>query len=265
MAVKTVTCKACGAEQAILRDEEGKMNCVFCGEPMELPAYEAGEELDYAYDHPDETPRIEPEGEPIDATFVLNEDEVGAAFTVSGKLKERKYILVIESVLLFAFGTVILVLNILGALGQSGYKAPTAVNWFYVALCYGMLPIIWLMPHRTKRNLIRKATSGNQLTVRIYENVLNIHVDGRDNAADWQQPIDGSFSLVHDAGLFVLSLPNGQILAIPERSLTEEQVAEVSRRLTAAAPKPEEAPQQPEETAQTEEDNAPNEAETPAE
>jgi hypothetical protein len=234
MAIKTVTCAACGAEQAILRDEDGKMKCVFCGEPIDLPEeQQEGEGLDYSYDIPEEETqeKLEPVGEKIDAVFVLNEQEVGTAFTVSGKLKERKFILYIELALLALIGTGTLVMAILGLLGKEGIQKPELVTWLYVVLCYGMIPVVLTMPKRTKKKIIRNATSGNQLTVSIYENLLNIHIDGREEKDDWQQPFDGSFGLIHEQGLFVLTLQNGQILVIPERSLTQEQVEIVKDRL----------------------------------
>lgn len=236
MAIKTVTCQKCGAEQAILRDEDGNMNCLFCGAPMDLPAYEPGEEPDASYEQPEEPEKLTPEGEPIPAVFVLSEEEVGTAFAATGKVKERKYILWIETVILAGFGTAILVMNILGLLNKAGMKPPEVATWLYVVLCYGMLPVIWIMPRRTKRKMIRNATSGNQLTVTIYENLMEIHIEGRDPKDDWQQPFDGSYGYRHEQGLFLLSLKSGQILVIPERSLTPEQVETVARRLE---PKPE--------------------------
>ena len=238
MAIKTVKCDACGAEQAILRDEEGKMNCVFCGEPIQLPDYEAGEEMDYTYEEEtkDETPAILPQGEKIDAVFVLNEEEVGNAFTIAGKLKERRWLLYVETAVLILLGSGILVMNILGALGKAGVQPPNLIMWVYVVLCYGMLPVIWVLPKRTKKKIIKNATSGNQLTLSIYENLINIHIEGREPKDDWQQPFDGSFGVLCEQGLFVLTLQNGQILVIPQRSLTEEQVEIVKARL---ATKPE--------------------------
>lgn len=230
MAIKTVTCSACGAQQAILRDEDGNMKCVFCGEPIDLPDYEEGEEFDYSYDEKTEE-ILQPEGEKIDAIFVLNEEEVGTAFTISGKLKERRYILYIETAVLIIFGTIILIMSILGLLGKASMEKPSVGNWLYVVLCYGMLPVIWIMPKRTKKKIIRNATSGNQLTLSIYDNLLHVHIDGRDESEDWQQPFDGSYGLIHQEGLFVLSLKNGQILVIPERSLTDQQIQIVAKRL----------------------------------
>ena len=235
MAIKTVKCPDCGAEQAIMRDEEGKMNCVFCGTAIDLPEYEAGEEMDYAYETPEDATKcgVEPQGEKVEAVFVLSEDEVGKSFEISGRLKERRWLLYVETVVLFLLGTGILVMNILGTLGKAGVQQPDLIMWLYVVLCYGMLPVIWVMPQRTKKKIIKNATSGNQLTLSIYENLINIHIDGREDKEDWQQPFDGSFGVLHQDGLFVLTLKNGQILVIPERCLTEEQVETVKTRLTA--------------------------------
>lgn len=232
MAVKTVICPQCKAEQAILREEESNiMKCAFCEAEMELPEYEEGEEFDYSYEEETEAEKLEPQGEKIEAVFVLNEEEVGNAFDVSGKVKERKYIIYIELALLAFFGLSILVMNVLGLMGKGGIQRPTTTNWLYVVLCFGMIPVVAILPKRTKQKIIRKSTSGNQLEISIYENLFEVHIAGRDEKDDWQQPFDGSYGVIHDRNLFVLTLSNGQILAIPERALTEEQVEIVEQRL----------------------------------
>ena len=255
MAIKTVTCKACGAEQAIFRDENGEMKCAFCGEPIELPPYEEGEELDaqYSPDAPEEKPALTPVGEPIEAVFVLSEEEVGASFTAAGKVKERKYLLWIETVILLALGIVFLVFNIKGlkaagsgtagataittavdtvkAVTATGLQKPGISEWLFVVLCFGLLPVVWLMPKRTRKKIIKNATSGNQLTITVYENLLNIHVEGHDPKDDWQQPFDGSYRLIRAEGLMILDLADGRILVIPERSLPEDGIETVAARL----------------------------------
>ena len=235
MALKTVICPACRAEQAIERENEQDttMNCVFCGEQIELPPYEAGEAEAYSYaEDITEEAKLLPEGEAILSTFVLSEEEVGTAFTVSGRLKERKWILYIETALLVLLGTFMLVASVLGILGKAGFKAPATINWVYVVLCFGMLPVIWISPQKTKKKIIKNATSGNQLTLSIYENLIHIHIEGNDPEDDWQQPIDGSFGVIDEANMFVLTLKSGQILVIPHRSLTEEQIAVVKTRIS---------------------------------
>ncbi len=237
MAIKTVKCTACEAEQAIVREnpEDTAMACVFCGEPIELPAFEEGEGMEYSYDEAtqEKEPDWEPVGDAITATFVLNEQEVGDAFLLSGKLKERKWILYLETALLAVFGIVMLVSSILGLLNVGGFKAPQLINWVYVVLCFGMLPVIWLMPKREKKRRIRAATSGNQLTLTIYENLMVVHVDGHDPEDDWQLHFDGSFGVIQEGGLFILTLQSGQILVLPERSLTDGQIETVKARLNA--------------------------------
>ncbi len=249
MSVKTVKCPECEAEQAILRGEDDTMNCAFCGAKIQLPEYQEGEEFDYSYEDEKQTQEVkkeEPQGEKIDAIFVLSEDEVGKAFEVSGKIKERKYIIYIELALLFLFGTAILVMNILGLLGKAGVEPPQKSTWFYVAMCYGMLPVIAIMPKRTKKKIIRNATSGNQLEIGVYENLFEVHIAGHDAEDDWQQLYDGSFGVINEEGLFVLTLANGQILAIPERCLADEQVAIVKERLMAKTYEAEENKEQEE-------------------
>lgn len=231
MSVKTIKCPHCEAEQAILRGEDDTMKCAFCGEEIQLPEYEEGEEFEYTYEEEPVKEMAEPVGEKIEAVYVLSEEEVGTAFEVSGKVKERKYIIYIELALFFIFGTAILVMSILGKMQKFGLQAPQASNWFYVVLCYAMIPVVAILPKRTKQKIIRKSTSGNQLEISIYENLFQVHIAGRDPQDDWQQLYDGSFGLIHEKNLFVLTLQNGQILAIPERSLTEEQIAIVEQRL----------------------------------
>lgn len=234
MPMKTVVCAACQAEQAIEREsaESTTMSCVFCGEEIELPPYEEGEAEAYSYESeekPEET--LAPEGENILSTFVLSEEEVGTAFTVSGRLKERKWILYIETALLILLGAFMLIASVLGIMGKAGFKAPSTINWVYVVLCFGMLPVIWISPQKTKKKIIKNATSGNQLSLSIYENLIHIHIEGNDPDDDWQQPFDGSFGVIEQENMFVLTLKSGQILVIPHRSLTEEQVDVVRTRL----------------------------------
>lgn len=237
MATKTVICPECGAEQAIMREEDGTMKCVFCETPIDLPEYEEGEGLAYCYDEQPETqPTLDPVGEAIVATFVLSEAEVGRALTLAGKLKERKWILYVETALLIVMGLFMLVSSVLGLMKIGGFKPPQIINWFYVVLCFGMLPVIWLSPKKTKQKIIKNATSGNQLTLSVYENLINIHIEGRETSDDWQQPFDGSYGLLYDGELFILTLQSGQILVLPQRSLKEEEIETVKARL---ATKPE--------------------------
>ena len=49
MAIKTVKCPQCEAEQAIVRGEDDTMQCAFCGAEISLPEYQEGEEMDYGY------------------------------------------------------------------------------------------------------------------------------------------------------------------------------------------------------------------------
>ena len=232
MAVKTVKCPSCEAEQAIIRGEDNTMQCVFCGAQIPLPEYEEGEEMEYSYAEETDSPKTEPKGDPVQAVFVLNEEEVGNAFAVSGKIKERKYIIYIEVILMFMVGTVALVMNILGLLGKAGAKSPTPMMWLLVGMSYAMIPYILISPKRIRRKLVRQSTSGNQLELSIYENLFSVHIAGRDPEDDWQQEFDGSFGVICEKDLIVLTLANGQILAIPERCLTEGEVLLVKERLT---------------------------------
>lgn len=240
MAIKTITCPACGAEQAIFRGEDDTMQCAFCGETIALPDYDQTEEMDYSYEEPakETSPKVQPVGEKIDAVFVLSEEEVGNAFEVSGKIQERRWILYAETAVFSVVGIITLVMNVLNLMGKTASaKTPGFSEWLMVAICFIMIPVIWTMPKRTKQKIIRKSTSGNQLELGIYENLIHVHINGRDEADDWQQPFDGSYGVINQKDLFVLTLQNGQILAIPHRSLTEEQIPVVEQRLLS---KPEE-------------------------
>ncbi len=236
MAIQTVTCPACGAQQAPLAGEDGGMKCAFCGQSIDLPeGVSALEDEQWAgsYDEAAEAaaPRLTPEGEAVKAVFVLSETEVGDAFYLSGKVKERKWLLVVETAVLAALGLGMLIMNILGLLGRAGIQPPPVMNWVYVVVCLGLLPVIWLLPERTRKKMIRTATSGNQLTVTLYDNLLTVHIEGRDEADDWQQPYDGSYALTEGKGLFVLTLKSGQLLVIPRRCFTAEQEAQTEARL----------------------------------
>ena len=95
MAIKTVKCPKCDSETAVIKNDEGKVLCPFCGEEItDVPEVGEGEQFEYS-DTPNdeqENKKIVPFGEEIDVSFVLSEIEVGNALESSGKLKKRKII-----------------------------------------------------------------------------------------------------------------------------------------------------------------------------
>ena len=232
MKIKTVTCPDCGAEQAILRNEDGTMNCAFCGKEIEnLPEPDENEGLYYT-DKPEEEAeqRIAPEGEPVKAVFILSADEVESALLTAGKLKKRKLIPIIEAVAFALLGIASLFTVIFGILGIGKFTRPGVSEWIFTVLMFVMIPVVFVLPNKAKKNIVKNSTSGNELTVTVYENVADVVVE-KSGEKGWQLPLDGSYTYRYENALTVLSLKNGQILVIPDRAVNENEVETLHARL----------------------------------
>jgi len=49
MAIKTVKCPKCDSETAVIKDENGKVFCPFCGEEIvDIPEIKEGEQFEYS-------------------------------------------------------------------------------------------------------------------------------------------------------------------------------------------------------------------------
>ena len=234
MAIKTVKCPKCDSETAVIKDEQGKVFCPFCGEEIvDLPEIGKGEQFEYSDDpKTEEKTKIQPVGEEIDVCFVLSETEVGNALETSGKLKKRKIIPYIEAGLFGLLGlfTLLSIIFSYAGLFGMGENKPTPTHYIVTVLCFCMVPAVFTLPERQKRKYIRSATSGNQVNLKIYENVLEVCV--LDNEAEaWQLEFNGDFGVTHEYDQTVISLKNGQILVIPDRAVREDQLCELFRRL----------------------------------
>lgn len=222
MAVKSVICSKCGAEQAIKRNEDGTMNCMFCGEPIEnLPEYDENEELVYPED---KVTAQEPLGEAIKTDFILSSEEVEEALLSSGRLKKRKVIPIIETVILsiiFFMMCVVIICQIfdLGLWGfDKGQLQP--VEFLFVILVGLFIPAVWVLPQVSKKKYIKNSTSGLEVRVNFYENLAEVVTsDGKES---WQLIYNGEYELTETENLILVLLKNHQILVVPKRSFAND-------------------------------------------
>ena len=233
MAIKTVKCPKCDSETAVIKDENGKVFCPFCGEEIvDIPEIKEGEQFEYSDVPADkDTKKIEPVGEEIDLSFVLSEEEVGNALETSGKLKKRKIIPFIEAALfglLGIFSLLSIIFSYAGLFGM-GKTKPNFSHYLVTVICFCMVPAVFTLPERQKKKYIRSATSGNQVNLKVYENLLEVCVLGNEEDA-WQLELDGDYGINYEYNQTVLSLKNGQILVIPDRAVKEEQLETLHKR-----------------------------------
>lgn len=237
---KTVVCPKCMAEQAISRDADGKMDCVFCGEELELPEYEEGESWGNLEENSNESIPVEPIGEEIELIYVLNHDEVSEALFTSGKLVERKIIPILETIGL-SIAAIILGLPVI--LGQFGiveqFKTPRFTDWLFFIMMLCLIPLVWILPERTKKSIIKRSTTGSQITLGIYENVTFVMVDD-DLDEMWNFELGKDYRLIETEKIFILVLKSGQLLVIPKRSIADEDLDTVRARIEVKETKVEE-------------------------
>ncbi len=228
---KTVTCEKCGGVQAIFRDENGGMKCAFCGEEIEnLPPYEQGEELSYGAAES----AAQPEGEPAEAVFTLNRQEVEDALLLTGRIKPHIMTSVVETVLLVLLLAMQCTSVIGGMLHWKDYPEPGGMNYFLLAVIVVLIPVVWIMPRRNNRRIVDRSVSGNELRVRVYENLCEVFIPADDKGWDVTFGKD-SFCVSECEEMFVLTLSDGRLLALPKRGFEGDGVAIARERLTDAA------------------------------
>ena len=231
---KTVTCKECGGVQAIFRDEEGKMHCAFCGEEItDLPPYEEGEGLDPAAEAEEST--LAPQGQAAVAVFTLNRQEVEDALTLTGRLKPHRVTSIVETVLL-AFLLVMQVITLVGGLLHwEGYAQPGLMTYLMLVVIAVLIPAVWIMPIRTNRRIVDRSVSGNELHIRVYENLCEVAVPKEDSSWNVEFGKD-TFSLSECEDLLLLTLADRRLLAVAKRGFENEETAALAReRLLSAA------------------------------
>ena len=234
MAIKTVKCPKCDSETAVIKNDEGKVLCPFCGEEItDIPEIGEGEQFEYS-DTPEKqekTKKIEPAGEQIDVDFVLSEIEVGNALETSGKLKKRKIIPYIEAGLFGLLGlfTLLSIIFSYAGLFGMGESKPALSHYLVTVVCFCMVPAVFTLPERQKKKYIRAATSGNEVCLKIFDNVLEVCVQGNEDEG-WQLELNGDYGINYEKEQIVLNLKNGQILVIPDRAVREDQLEKLHSR-----------------------------------
>lgn len=224
MAVKTVTCPECQAQQAILREEDGGMHCAFCGAQIsDLPPYEEGESLDSLVAN--EPVKIDPVGEAIQAKYVLTRDEVEAALVHAGKLKAHSGVTIVETVLLAIISVIQLLSVIFGLTGMFNVAKPTLSSYLFLVVFVGLIPVVWIMPKRTNKRIVERSTSGNHLTISVYENLVDVYIEEDDNS--WQLEFEkDQFHFSAENGIQIVELADGRLLAVPVRGYDSPEQAE---------------------------------------
>lgn len=224
MAIKTIKCPGCGAEQAISREEDNTMHCVFCGEQItELPPYEENEGLDDYEEVKEES--LPKEGNPVAATFVLTKDEVEKTLTLAGKLKPHTVTTIVETVLIAVLVVMQILSIVFGLMGKGGIKRPDGGTYLMLAVFIALLPAVWILPKRTNRRIVERSTSGNELTVTVYENMADIYI--KEDAKSWQLDFDNEpFRFSRQEGIQIVEMEGGRLLAVPERAFTQPELAD---------------------------------------
>ena len=226
---KTVICTECGAEQAICRDDEGKMKCAFCSCELELPEYEEGEELtDYI------TPikRIEPIGDAIEIEYVLTADEVEEALFSTGKIRERKLIPIIETVFCGIF-IIMQGISIGCGLAKVGkYPMPRFSDWLLLVIMGALIPLVWYLPKKTKKDIVKRSTTGSTLNVKMFENIAEVVVNGDQNDS-WYVEYGKDYEILESEKLINVILINEgkKLLVLPKRAILDADMENVMARL----------------------------------
>lgn len=229
---KTVTCEQCGGVQAIFRDEEGKMNCAFCGEEIKnLPPYEEGESLD-ELDAADAGAR--PEGDPAEAVFTLQKQEVEDALVLTKRIKPHFVSSVVETVLL-AFLLAVQVINLVGGLLKwEEYPEPGLMSYLLLIVIVALIPAVWILPRRTNKKIVERSVSGHELRVRVYENLCEVAIPAEEHSWNFEFGSE-KCSVSECEDLFLITLSDNRLLAIPKRGFAEGTEALARERLVAAA------------------------------
>ena len=193
--IKTVKCPDCGGEQAVFRNENGNMNCAFCGKEIELPEAVEGEVEGLPEE--DETLSAEPVGDPVECEFILNKDEVETALFATGRIKKRTTVLIIETVVLAIFIIVTAITVFAGYKGIWGMNRPNGTTWFTLALAVLLVPAVWIMPERNKRKMIEASVTGTKVALKVYENLIEVNAEGADS---WQMIYDEKYRFIEKDG-----------------------------------------------------------------
>lgn len=234
MAIKTVKCPKCDSETAVIKTTRERCFAPFAGEEItDVPEVGEGEQFEYSDTPNDEqkNKKIVPFGEEIDVSFVLSEIEVGNALETSGKLKKRKIIPYIEAVLfglLGLFSLLSIIFSYAGLLGM-GKNKPQLSHYLVTVVCFCMVPAVFTLPDRQKKKYIRAATTGNEVNLKIFDNVLEVCVLGNEDEG-WQLELNGDYGINYEKEQIVLSLKTGQILVIPDRAVREDQLEKLHGR-----------------------------------
>lgn len=210
---KTVTCEKCGGVQAIFRDENGGMKCAFCGEEIQnLPPYEEGEELSYGTAEV----KTEPLGEAAEAVFTLRRGEVEKALILTGRLKPHLTASIVETVLLAVLLAIQGSSVISGLLHIGDAPEPGGMNIFLLVVIIALIPAVWILPRRNNRRIVDSSVSGNELRIRVYENLCEVFIPAEGKGWNFEYATE-KYAVSECEEMLLISLGDGRLLALPKR------------------------------------------------
>lgn len=221
---KTVTCEKCGGVQAIFRDENGGMKCAFCGEEIQnLPPYEEGEELSYGT--PDEV-KTDPVGEAAEAVFTLRRGEVEKALILTGRLKPHITTSIVETVLLAVLLAIQGSSVVSGLLHIGDAPSPAGMNIVLLVVIIALIPAVWILPRRNNRRIVDSSVSGNELRIRVYENLCEVFIPAEGKGWNFEYATE-KYKVSECEEMLLISLGDGRLLALPKRGFAQgaEEIA----------------------------------------
>lgn len=226
--LKTVICPECGAEQAIIRDKNGEVHCVFCNCAItDLPPVSDDEDFPDVQRNESKN-KTAPVGQAIKTEYILNREEVEKALILSGKLRSRKYIVWAETIVLVFFVLVMLFSILAGYNGWWNMNKPDMQTYFILILAAALIPFVWIMPNRSKKRIVDSKTSGNKISLAVYENLAEIDVE---DAQKMQLVFNDGFNVVQQDGITIIIMKSGHILAVPDRAFKDDELDEAKKRI----------------------------------
>ena len=156
----------------------------------------------------------------VEASFVLNVYEIEAALRLAGKIPRMGNKNVIQACLLGVGGVLFVYYSML--------EPENRVYKTIALLCAALAVFVLVLPRQRGKRLAKAAHTGRQVAVLAGEESLRVSPEGRE---PWDVPLDGSLKTAEDETLFLIHLPNGQLLILPKRAFEKEDIAALRQRL----------------------------------
>lgn len=76
-----------------------------------------------------------------------------------------------------------------GLLHWNDASDPGMMNYFMLLVILILIPAVWIMPRRTNRRIVDRSVSGNELRVRVYENLCEVFIPAEDKSMNLSMPL----------------------------------------------------------------------------